>query len=118
MNFLGVGPAELVVVLIIALLVFGPTKLPQVARDLGKTIGKWRQAMDELQSVADTPLKEIKEVKETLNPAAIQKELQESVQQIVSLEPPSEEPTASEAPAAEVQAAEPETDKKQPEAEQ
>jgi TatA/E family protein of Tat protein translocase len=89
MNILGVGPAELLVILIIALLVFGPSKLPQVARDLGKTIGKWRQAMDEIQSVAEAPLKEVKELKEALDPGAVEKKLQESVQQIVSLEPPS-----------------------------
>ena len=89
MSFLGVGPAELLVILIIALLVFGPSKLPQVARDLGKAIGKWRQALDEIQSVTDAPLKDMKEIKETLDPAAMERKLQESVQQIVTLEPPS-----------------------------
>lgn len=89
MNILGVGPAELLVILIIALLVFGPSKLPQVARDLGKTIGKWRQALDEIQSVTDAPLKEAKELKRALDPHAVEKKLQESVQQIVSQEPPS-----------------------------
>ncbi len=48
MNFAGVGPAELLVILIIALLVFGPTKLPEVARDIGKAMQKWRQALDEI----------------------------------------------------------------------
>ncbi|MDH4208560.1 MAG: twin-arginine translocase TatA/TatE family subunit [Anaerolineae bacterium] len=89
MNFLGVGPAELLVILIIALLVFGPSKLPQVAKDLGGAIGKWRQALDEIQSVADAPLKEVRELKQALDPATMEKKLQESVQQIVSLEPPS-----------------------------
>jgi len=89
MSFLGVGPAELLVILIIALLVFGPSKLPQVARDLGQAIGKWRQALDEIQSVTDAPLKEMKEIKEALDPAAVERKLQESVQQIVTQEPPS-----------------------------
>lgn len=95
MSFLGVGPAELLVILIIALLVFGPSKLPQVARDLGQAIGKWRQALDEIQSVTDAPLKEVKEMKEALDPAAMERKLQESVQQIVTPEPPS--PAADEA---------------------
>jgi TatA/E family protein of Tat protein translocase len=92
MNILGVGPAELLVVLIIALLVFGPTRLPQVAKDLGKAIGKWRQALDEIQSVTDAPLKEIKEIKEAVDPAAMERKLQESVQEIVTAKPPSPEP--------------------------
>ena len=88
MNILGVGPAELVIILIIALLVFGPSKLPQVAKDLGSAIGKWRQALNEIQSVTDAPLKDVKELKEALDPKAMEKKLQDSVQQIVSLEPP------------------------------
>lgn len=91
MSFLGVGPAELLVILIIALLVFGPAKLPQVAKDLGQAIGKWRQALDEIQSVTDAPLKEIKDVKDALDPAAMERKLQQSVQQIVSQKPPSPE---------------------------
>jgi TatA/E family protein of Tat protein translocase len=89
MNILGVGPAELVIILIIALLVFGPSKLPQVAKDLGSAIGKWRQALNEIQSVTDAPLKEVRELKEALDPKAVERKLQDSVQQIVSLEPPS-----------------------------
>jgi TatA/E family protein of Tat protein translocase len=91
MNILGVGPAELLVILIIALLVFGPTRLPQVARDLGKAIGKWRKALDEIQSVTDAPLKEMKEIKEAVDPTAVERKLQESVQQIVTPKPPDPE---------------------------
>jgi len=84
MNIAGVGPAELLLVLIVALVVLGPQKLPQIARDLGKGIAKWRQAIDEIQSVADVPMKELKEVKEALDPAAMEKKLQESVQRVVA----------------------------------
>jgi TatA/E family protein of Tat protein translocase len=84
MNIAGVGPAELLVILIIALLVFGPQRLPEIARDLGKSIGKWRQALNEIQSVAEAPMKEVKELKEALDPTSMEKKLQESVQQIVT----------------------------------
>ena len=53
MNFAGIGAAELLVILIIALLIFGPTKLPEMAKDLGKTIGKWRQALEEIEDITD-----------------------------------------------------------------
>ncbi len=86
MNIAGVGPAELLLILIVALMVFGPQKLPEIARDIGKSIGKWRQALEEIESVAEAPMKEVKEMKEALDPASIEKKLQESVQKIVTPE--------------------------------
>jgi Tat protein translocase TatB subunit len=88
-NIAGIGPAELLLVLIVALVVLGPQKLPEIARDLGKSIAKWRQAIDEIQTVADVPMKEIKEVKEALDPAAMEKKMQESVQRVVA--PPNQD---------------------------
>jgi TatA/E family protein of Tat protein translocase len=92
MNIAGVGPAELLLILIVALMVFGPQKLPEIARDIGKSIGKWRQALEEIESVAQAPVKEVKEIKEALDPASLKKELQESVQKIVTPESPSDKP--------------------------
>lgn len=37
MDFLGIGPLELIVILVIALIVVGPDKLPEIARSIGKT---------------------------------------------------------------------------------
>src|SRR5207245_9761560 len=45
----GVGPEELALVFIIALLVLGPERLPKVARDLGRTIGELRRTSDEFR---------------------------------------------------------------------
>jgi sec-independent protein translocase protein TatA len=41
-----VGPLEILVVLIIALLVLGPQRLPDVARSVGKGMREFRQALD------------------------------------------------------------------------
>jgi Sec-independent protein translocase protein TatA len=42
MNILGVGPAELLFILILGLLVIGPERLPDIARSLGRLVARWR----------------------------------------------------------------------------
>ena len=41
---LGLGMGELLLILAIALLVFGPTKLPQLASGLGKAVRSFKKA--------------------------------------------------------------------------
>jgi sec-independent protein translocase protein TatA len=50
MDFLGVGPAELIVILIIALIVLGPRRLPEVGRAVGKTLRDFRNMSQDLTS--------------------------------------------------------------------
>lgn len=45
----GIGPEEIMVIFVIALLVLGPERLPKVARDLGKIVGDLRRTSDELR---------------------------------------------------------------------
>jgi TatA/E family protein of Tat protein translocase len=49
------GPAEILVVLVIALLVFGPTRLPEVGRQVGR-------AMRELKKFQHTITRDVHEV--------------------------------------------------------
>lgn len=45
----GVGPEELMLVLIVALLVLGPERLPRIARDVGRVVGELRRTSDEFR---------------------------------------------------------------------
>jgi sec-independent protein translocase protein TatB len=46
---LGIGAEELMLVLIVALLVLGPERLPRMARDVGRVVGDLRKTSDEFR---------------------------------------------------------------------
>jgi Tat protein translocase TatB subunit len=45
----GIGMTELMVIFVIALLVLGPKRLPEVARSLGRSLAEFRRASTELR---------------------------------------------------------------------
>lgn len=68
MNFLGLGPGELLLVMMLALIVFGPQKLPEIGRGLGKAIGDFRRATSEITQEFNREL----QLDSILNPSAEQ----------------------------------------------
>lgn len=50
MNIFGIGLPEMIIILVIALLIFGPKKLPEIGRSLGKTIRSFQEASKEFES--------------------------------------------------------------------
>lgn len=46
----GLGTGEIIIILVVALLVLGPAKLPEIARSLGKSIAELRKAMNDVTS--------------------------------------------------------------------
>ena len=49
MNIFGIGLPEMAVIMVLALLVFGPKKLPEIGRSLGKTIRSFQNATKEFE---------------------------------------------------------------------
>lgn len=54
----GIGGPELVFIFILALLIFGPKRLPQIGRTIGKGMAEFRRASTELQRAVNTELEE------------------------------------------------------------
>jgi sec-independent protein translocase protein TatB len=45
----GIGATELIVIMVVALLVFGPKRLPELARSLGRGMAEFRRASSDLR---------------------------------------------------------------------
>ena len=53
----GIGMPEMLIILVLALIIVGPQKLPQLGRDLGRAIGEFKSHSEALKSAItfDTP---------------------------------------------------------------
>lgn len=80
MNVFGIGLPEMVLILVVALLVFGPKKLPEIGRSMGKALRSFQDASkefesefkreaDQLERSTPEPMQATLEEKPTLAPA-------------------------------------------------
>jgi sec-independent protein translocase protein TatA len=74
MDFLGIGPGELVLILVVILIIWGPGKIPEMAKQLGKTMRAIRKVSEDFTA---NVTKEIEETKSIVAPAA-DKDIQSS----------------------------------------
>lgn len=65
---MGIGFPEMLVIMAIALLVFGPKKLPEVGKSIGRAIREFRRTSDELKERFEKEIKadEFRQAKEDL----------------------------------------------------
>jgi sec-independent protein translocase protein TatB len=67
MNFLGMGPMELVLIVVLALIVFGPAKLPEIMGQVGRAVADFRRATSELSDEFNRTIQaELNETKQTI----------------------------------------------------
>jgi sec-independent protein translocase protein TatA len=96
----GIGMPELIIILVIALLVIGPHKLPELAKSLGKGLAEFKKATDDFQRNIQEETRKAEE--KPAAPAAPAEQVATAVpptEHAASASPPAEHVTA--APAAE-----------------
>lgn len=62
----GIGMPELIIILVVALLVLGPKKLPDVAKGLARGIGEFKKATNELKKNIDLD-DDLRDIKKTFD---------------------------------------------------
>jgi sec-independent protein translocase protein TatA len=69
--FGSIGMPEMLIILIIALIIFGPRKLPELGRSLGKSLAEFKKASNELRNTLEEEIRiEEQKEKETKPPQA------------------------------------------------
>jgi sec-independent protein translocase protein TatA len=65
--FGSIGMPELLIILTIALIIFGPRKLPELGRSLGRSLSEFRRASNELRNTLDEEIR-LEEMKSDRKP--------------------------------------------------
>jgi sec-independent protein translocase protein TatA len=63
--FGSIGMPELIIIFVIALIIFGPRKLPELGRSLGKSLAEFKKASNELKSTLEEEIR-LEETRSTL----------------------------------------------------
>lgn len=67
--FGSIGMPELVIIFVIALIIFGPRKLPELGKSLGKSLAEFKRASNELKSTLEEEIRLEEQQKPTPRPA-------------------------------------------------
>jgi TatA/E family protein of Tat protein translocase len=90
-----IGIPELLIIVAIALIVFGPNKLPELAKAFGRAMREFKKATEEVKESFEAETKDLEEIKHTLTDENLLADLAE---EISSPEPATEETSAQQEP--------------------
>ncbi len=93
-----IGLPELLIIGAIALIVFGPNKLPELAKALGRAMREFKKATDEVKESFEAETRDLEEIKSAITDENV---LGDLAREISTLEEPSPETVTSEEPAPE-----------------
>ena len=90
--FGSLGGAELLIILVLALLLFGPRKLPEIGRTIGKGLTEFRKATSEFKAnlEREVDLTDVKDARDTLTEA--KREIRSTIDEARRFDAPSAEP--------------------------
>lgn len=83
---LGIGIPELMVILVVALVVLGPQRLPEVARMLGRAYGQLRRASEEFQHTIRQDLAALERQEDVQKNKAVADELRERFADVAAMQ--------------------------------
>ena len=97
--FGSIGMPELIIILVIALIIFGPRKLPELGKSLGRSLNEFKKASTDLQNTLEQEIK-IEEQKEAAAKAPAPAPVSDVVSHDDQNAPPRETVSRSYAPSA------------------
>ena len=92
MNVFGIGLPEMALIMVLALLVFGPKKLPEIGRSLGKAIRGFQEASKEFETEFKREAEQIEQAVNTPMEASLETPHQQALSPAVT------EPASAESP--------------------
>jgi sec-independent protein translocase protein TatB len=108
----GIGGPELLIICVVALIVIGPQKLPELLRSLGKGVAEFKRVGNEVKTTLDDEVTKAEAAarKQEVDAELARRKAEKAKQEAAAAEPVAESP-APEAPAEAAPEAEPEEKK-------